>query len=321
MNSIKKILYYFLLMLACFSAWGQVVSSREAAIISLNFIQNSTGTNSRISSITPLYRDTTICLYKIRHENNKWCIIPSSMEFPPIIAYGWSDIEDEPEAFESLIESYKEIIYSAIKSNHRSRNVNEAWSHLLNPERHNQYIYAVGDSLLDMTGKGDNLWKQGYNNSNQCNPSYNMHCPTSNSDSCRCGHKLVGCGAVAMGQIMWYWQWPKSSEYRTYHWENMPGKIISSTPYIEADEVANLLHDCGLASGMSYHCSYSYTVSDSIIKAFKDCFNYKNVIKHYANDWTYQNSWRDLISSEIDNGRPVCFYGDGGIFFPVIFLY
>lgn len=65
---------------------------------------------------------------------------------------------------------------------------------------------------------------------------------------------------------------------------------------------------------MSYHCYGSWTVSDSIISAFKSSFNYRGVKKHFMKDWKYNNAWSNLIKSEIDNDRPVLIYGDHGTF-------
>ena len=312
----KRIFFLILLHLVVFPLHGQIISSSDAAIVSENFIQKITGINSRTSSITPLYRDTIVCLYLIKHENNKWCIIPSSMEIPPILAYGWSDIEDEdtPEAFDLLIETFKETVYSIITGNKENGNTDDTWNILFHPERYNHYEYNVGDSLLDMTGRNNNGWKQSKNNENTCTPSYNTYCPSSNNSGCNCEHKHVGCGAVAMGQIMWYWHWPKSSEFRTYHWERMSAKLFSTTPTENAAEVAQLLFDCGVAAEMDYNCFGSYTISNKIIKAYKECFGYNSVEKKYASDWEYHNSWRDLITSEIDNGRPVLYYADTSSF-------
>ncbi len=94
----------------------------------------------------------------------------------------------------------------------------------------------------------------------------------------------------------------------------MDSSLIGNTPTINANEVANFLYDCAEASSMSYHCYGSWTITDSIISAFKSTFKYNSVKKHFMKDWKYDKAWSDLIKSEIDNGRPVILYGDHGTF-------
>ena len=271
-----------------------------------------------VETVDSLYKDTDICLYKVLFTNGEWCLVPSTKTVSPILAFGTSDVgnDEAPIAYNNLIEQYLNEINAAIQEGYNGTSlISENWEMLLSPSRFNDFTYSIGDSLLSTTGRGNNIWKQSCNNNGTDTPSYHMFCPESNGNGCYCGHYHAGCGAVAMGQIMWYWQWPRESIYRTYHWEKMPAALYYYTPQDNAEEIAHLLRDCGILTGMSYNCPGSFTVSDSIVKAFKNFFGYKGVVKHYARDWEYGNSWRDLISSEIDNGRPVLFYGDGFVFF------
>lgn len=314
-----KKLILLVLIFACISLRGQNVSLSEAIAVSTTFM-NKVYDNRLfvVETVDSLYKDTDICLYKVLFTNGEWCLVPSTKTVSPILAFDTSDVGDNeaPEAYNNLIEQYLTEINAYIhESDNETRLVNGNWETLLNPSRSNDFTYTIGDSLLDMTGRDRNIWKQSCNNSGTDFPSYHMFCPESNANGCYCGHYHAGCGAVAMGQIMWYWQWPRESIYRTYHWEKMPAAMYYNTSQEEAEEVAHLLRDCGILTRMSYNCFGSFTVSDSIIKAFKNSFGYKGIVKRHAQDWEYGNSWRDLISSEIDNGRPVLFYGDEGLFF------
>lgn len=175
-------------------------------------------------------------------------------------------------------------------------------------------VYTPGDELLDIPGRGVNLWSQDENNDGDC-PGYSKFCPSNDADDDDCDdHKPAGCGAVSMGQIMWYWQWPLSSSYRTYNWGLMPSELDNTSSVPEIDEVAHLLRDCGLASEMDYSSlfgkDFSWATMNKIEDALKDKFNYKGVKKHVKNDWEYGSAWVDLLRSEIDNGRPVLYRGD-----------
>lgn len=109
------------------------------------------------------------------------------------------------------------------------------------------------------------------------NPLYNNCCPVDpRSES---GHCVAGCAAVAMGQIMRYWQFPEQGEgshsyvannsamgsnygdYGTltadfenafYDYANMPAVLTSASTSAEVNAVATLLYHCGVSLDMAY---------------------------------------------------------------------
>ncbi len=126
---------------------------------------------------------------------------------------------------------------------------------------------------------GDNKWNQTRYYNDQCpldstgNPSYG-------------GHAAVGCGAIVMGQIMRYWQFPEtgtgshsynSNNYgtlaanfgaTTYHYENMPDRLTAANhPDSCVLAVATLLYHCGVAVNMNYGPSASSCNSNEIVSA------------------------------------------------------
>ena len=166
----------------------------------------------------------------------------------------------------------------------------------------------------------ENIWKQEYNNSsNACFDStrvYNKFCPTFYTASC--GHNIVGCSAVALGQILWYWEWPdyadipkKINRYggvydgtikRYYDWENMPSSIYLSTDMYKVDAVAKFLRDCGYAEEMWYGGDDWSLAGIAKIKRAMD----RNFNLHYTN--VHEYSWVDMeeiLIDEIENSRPV----------------
>lgn len=317
-NNANIIRSIFLSLFLCLihNLYGQTATPEYALEVSDAFFDIQYGITPLFEDITPIMDGETTCLYQIRYQNGEWCIISADMSIDPILAYGLSNIDenDEPEGFTDLVKWYTNQIAERISNRSSIADTNPVWQSILSSSRNHIRNYSTEDSLLDMTGRGNLKWGQSYNNDDGCSPSYNSRCPESDGHECYCGHFHLGCGAVAMGQIMWYWQWPKQSQYRTYHWEIMPGAIYDTTNSNKATEVANFLFDCAEASSMSYHCYGSWTVSDSIISAFKSSFNYRGVKKHFMKDWKYNNAWSNLIKSEIDNDRPVLIYGDHGTF-------
>ena len=167
--------------------------------------------------------------------------------------------------------------------------------------------YSWGSRLLN-TSRGEVVWGQDLNNSGGCNPSYNSEVKKKWYQgwfsSCDCGAPPVGCGAVAMGQVMWYWQWPQN-----YNWSLMPRRLLNSTPLDSATAVAQLLLDCADASNTTYACAGSFSggIATPIADALKNTFNYPGatVVSRPSN----LDNWETLIQTEINNERPVILYG------------
>ncbi len=316
----QNILIKSFIVCLCFSilhnTYGQTAPPEYAIEVSDAFFDIEYGLTPVFEDITPIMDGETTCLYQIQYQSGEWCLISADMSIDPILAYGLSRINesDEPKGFTDLVKWYTNQIAENLNNRSTIVEANPIWASILFSSRNHIRNYSTEDSLLDMTGRGNLKWGQSNNNNGGCSPSYNNACPESNNNNCNCGHYPVGCGAVALGQIMWYWQWPKQSQYRTYHWEIMNGSLTAATSSNNATEVANFLYDCAEASNMSYHCYGSWTILDSIVAAFKSIFNYKGVRKHYMKDWKYNKAWSDLIKSEIDNDRPVLIYGDHGTF-------
>ncbi|MBP7850967.1 MAG: C10 family peptidase, partial [Lentimicrobiaceae bacterium] len=136
-----------------------------------------------------------------------------------------------------------------------------------------------------------------------------------------CGHALVGCAAVAMGQIVKFWNFPPrgsgSHSYThsslgtisatfnlAYDWANMPNSLTSSSTH--ADE---LLFHCGVTLNMNYGIGESSAFSEDVPGALIDHFYYKTTASHkYRSNYT-TTSWRNLMIAEINAGRPALYAG------------
>ncbi|GHT32178.1 hypothetical protein FACS189434_03340 [Bacteroidia bacterium] len=184
--------------------------------------------------------------------------------------------------------------------------------------------YASGTKLLEDDARGGEVqWGQRYNNKyNYTNTCYNKYCPSGSYG----GHTLAGCGAVAMGQIMWKWQYPQSSSYRTYNWSLMPNVLNDTIIAVaQGDEVAHFIRDCGNAVNMHYWESStdihfidealtgSWCTIGNVESALKYTFSYQAAITYSKSDW-FNSAWEELIRSEIRAGRPVFYEGKKNLF-------
>ena len=317
---------FFFILLIAWSVTGncQTVSRQLAGSVATSHFRTHYAESIVPQAIISIYKDSTLCFYHVIMSNGAWCFVPSTMLVEPILMYGTEpyDTTDLAPAFVELIEWYKTQIDIIIRGTDVTRSIHSAWNYLLNPDRNISNYYA-GTELLFEARNGVQKWRQTSNNDRGCSPSYNQDCPEINDlthpclpngifglDTCKCGRKPTGCAAVAMGQVMWYWQWPRESEYRTYHWENMPREINNNTDPWEASNISRLLRDCGRAADIHYCCFGSWTTANNIVDAFHQTFQYQSVHKYYKEDWDFGTAWNDLIKSEIDNRRPVIMYGD-----------
>lgn len=169
---------------------------------------------------------------------------------------------------------------------------------------------------------GANQWNQ--------TQYYNDLCPVDTTgDPAYGGHTPVGCGAVAMGQVMRYWRFPTTgtgshsynSDYgtlsanfgsTTYHYENMPDELSTTYhPDSCVEAIATLLYHCGIAVNMYYNPFASGTYSDDIVLAFSLYFRYPTTI-HYIERGNLSSAiWLNYMKSELDEGAPFMYAGSG----------
>lgn len=310
----KNIISLFLIM-NLLNIWANPIDKEIAQKAAVNFMSNKIENTPIILNVISEDLNGQISFYVVNFQTGGWVMVSADNSAVPVLSYslyGEYKLEDEkPEAFVELTTNYKEqIAYSkSLKSSNIE--ISSKWDFLLNEDKSKSLkSYTPGNQLLNVPGRGHIEWKQTSNNDGGCTPAYNTFCPSKDDNDCTCDRKPAGCAAIAMGQIMWYWQWPQSSSYRTYNWGLMPNMLTNSSSISEGDEVAHLIKDCGDATDMTYWCSGSWTSVNKTVDAFKNVFNYKGVMKYVKKDWKYGSAWRDLLRSEIDNERPVFYRGD-----------
>ena len=168
---------------------------------------------------------------------------------------------------------------------------------------------------------------------NQGKP-YNMKTPKKGSGQdpyCR-----VGCSAVALAQVMKYWEYPETSpalpgytcptsgyvmdalpEY-TFDWDNMLDTYPSSSsgidqlPEAKINAVALLMRYVGQAETMDYGLSLSGAEREQIMDALRT-FGYRDAhviekIDFQTDEVNYTDEeWGELIQSELRNARPLIY--------------
>src|SRR5574344_7256 len=150
------------------------------------------------------------------------------------------------------------------------------------------------------------------------NAKYEIFCPEYNGKKCK-----PGCGAIAISQVMYYHQWPKSEI------SGMPGYVtaqlkipMDSLPPItldwnkmtqgtaSADTAINLfIRYCGQSMNMDYTPSFSGTGIDQPMVAFLKKFGYDKNVRLLSSFGYSISEWDSIIYNELLNNRPVQYNG------------
>jgi hypothetical protein len=300
---------------------GNLKSGVKTSLVCKEYgnLQNSTGTPSE----SPAF-------YVFDADPSGFVIVSGDDGVPPVLAYSGEnhfDFDNIPTGVEILMNRYKEAINYAIRNNLPSTDdVRKEWTTYLNSDADFKAISAI-DSVKSLT---TTKWGYGY--------PYNYFCPKDTAlKSVELNkHRRAGCAAVAMAQLMKYWNWPKKgwggNSYpclecndslwadfgRTYYdWNHMPDRVESDMVQIRA--VAGLIYHCGVSVDMQYDHSVSSATflydpiglpgKNTVETAFPKYFRYKNSIKGF--DINNSNpSWVEIIKKEIVSGRPVLYAGE-----------
>ena len=261
-----------------------------------------------IQSVTPINRDSKPYLYIVNAADSAgWVIVSNEQRYTShIIGYNENGTFSEnnmPPALKILLEQHMNAIDSV-----RIKGIKE---------RANENLALYPNNYVSPKLLGDNMWKQTGNNGdeNDCSRVYNKYAVKSIYKD-DCGIHAVGCGAVAMGQIMRYWHWPDyaiirdtiiggvwygGKNLRWYDWDNMPDTITDNSPMVQVDAIAGLLRDCGYAAHTTYHKDGSLALFKDIHSAMEDIFHY-HATREHEYEWT---EIAPKLQSEIDANRPV----------------
>ena len=343
MNRLISVCIAILLLFGgSFGLFSNPVDIEIAKRVAQNFMNQSRQTSKTVSDVVTERFEGQNSFYVVNFREGGWVMVSSEDKTIPVLAYshnGTYRIEDEkPDGFLFWVAEYKgQVDFARKMESVRNNEIIDEWKKLLDGEEEKVDVsntnvisqrgivypyYYPGDTLLNITGRGEVAWGQQKNNDGTCNPPYNMHCPIGPFGAiciCACGVTIngttyalpkAGCAPVAMGQVMWYWQWPNSSPRRVYNWELMPAKL-SNGDMVGGNAIGHLLHDCGMAVGIGYSCCGSFAFSHLVESALIDTFNFKAATLENPGDWGGGGgAWISLIRTEIDCGRPVIFKGE-----------
>lgn len=167
-------------------------------------------------------------------------------------------------------------------------------------------------------------WKQG--------APFNTMCPYDNASN---QQTISGCVAIAMAQVMKYWNHPAQGEgsysynhstygsqsvnfaATSYDWINMPNSLTSVSPTVNINAVATLVYHAGVSVKMNYGTSSSgaTTISSNNLntvtgeRALRTYFRYDKALHSVRKEVVSDSVWMALIDGELDESRPVIYSG------------
>ena len=143
----------------------------------------------------------------------------------------------------------------------------------------------------------------------QGNP-YNSMCPMDGGE-----HSAVGCSALALGQVMNYWKWPRQTtaeipEYITEEkqitvpaipagtvidWDNMLPIYTGNETEAQINAVANLLLLCGASIVMNYTADGSSATTRLAANALKMYFDYDAAVSYESRSNYRAAAWNQKV--------------------------
>lgn len=320
--------------LFCGNAKADNVDIQTAKQLGAYYFSVATGAKTPVSAdnmkLAQQFDNPTLCvpaMYAFNVEGNGFVVVSASDAVEPILAYspeGNLDPENLNPACKYMLDSYAAIISETQnKEAKASKQVKALWNQL------DQQTLTV-----DLSKAGvliQTKWDQGENT----RPSYNALCPTINGQ-----YPYAGCVAVAMAQIIKYWEYPvkggkpDSNTVKCY-WNNqtikykftldsnkfvydsMPTKI---TPYSEWNyirAIGKLMFACGVAAQMQWGLDGSGTQSSLVPNALT-WFRYNDAkyelrYDRYGVQQYTDAEWISMLRTEIvDSLRPIYYSGYDG---------
>lgn len=259
--------------------------------------------------------------YVFNNPEGGWAVIAAYDCVMPVIAYsdqGSFSVSDMPDNvswwMEGVAKTITDIRDSGMEVPASVRNAWSSLSSLSAPQTTEKKVMETAQ------------WYQG--------EPYNNYCPVVNGENQR---SKTGCVATAMAIICRYNRWPAhgkgviggytTESYKTYippysidahyyDWDSMPltdgGKRESGWTVRNKDEVAQLMHDCGVMVGMDYTFQIgSAAYNNDVADAFRTNLSYSDAAALIKRSAYSLDEWFRIIKGEIDAQRVVFYCGAG----------
>jgi len=253
------------------------------------------------------------------NRDDGFIIVAADDDVIPVLGYSFTGSFPEnviPPAMEEWLQSYKDQIAEVI-----DRKIDGGKETEMLWEKYKTYNPSPPKSP-SVAPLLTTIWNQ--------DDYYNDLCPYDISGPNN--HAFAGCVATAMGQVMKYWAYPvQGTGNHSYLPSTYPSYGIQSADFAATEydyslmpnsinsgniQVATLLYHCGVSVDMNYGPTGSSPFGSNwalnIENALKNNFNYSpSLLWKWKNNYSVAN-WITLLKAELDNNRPMIYYGWDG---------
>ncbi|MBP5205951.1 MAG: C10 family peptidase, partial [Bacteroidales bacterium] len=279
-----------------------------------------------------------VCYYVINMDPAGFVIVSADNRTTPILAYSATDHFDAdamPDGMRALLNGFVEEIRALTPDDTALPAVQQKWQELASGTATPKSGNTVGPLIQTHWDQSSDDKLFPFFNSPRLDPlraTYNRFCPDDNSVDAPNRHAYAGCAAVALAQVIRYWEYPYvgkgSHEYEAnfsskgygdydtlradfgstyYNYELMPAQISIESPEGQINAVAQLLYHCGVATEMMYGPRGSNTPGPKMQTALTLYFRYpsggERIFKaNYDNE-----TWSNIVKAELDAGRPILY--------------
>jgi hypothetical protein len=103
-------------------------------------------------------------------------------------------------------------------------------------------------------------------------------------------------------------------EETIYDWNNTTNYLNSSSTTEEVEAVATLIFHCGVSIWMHYGNDFSWALPSNLPDGIVDNFRYREATLKKRKNYS-DSQWKQRLRDELDNSRPVIYYGDDGYYY------
>ena len=276
------------------------------------FIENYPGSDKDeivIDRVIPFTTENDTLFYVLNFKQNGFVIISADNAAPPVLGYCYKNKFEQsnlPPGLEYLLSRYKgEILCLRTEKVEPTKEIKNKWDRLLDNKASGLKSAKGSVSPLILS-----TWGQGW--------SYNMYCPIDNGT-----HVPAGCSAVAMAQVLYYWQCrvegtgqhSYQSDYGTlsanfgnanYQWHAM--SATSSNQYN-----ALLIYHCGVSVDMDYALDGSGAPISDAEDALQNYFGFQSKADYKRRAY-HPFNWKNILKSNLNRGLPIIYRGQDKLF-------
>lgn len=316
----RKIIIFCIVLLIPAYMFSQTVKPETAKNAAVNWMFEHSNKKSADIKVSEMFVETInqdTLLYVFNFKDKGFIIVSGEQGVVPILGYSEKNgykKDNQPSNFAGWMDNYKKQIQYAKQNKLKANETNEnEWKRLtvsakdfvkLSPPK------DVGPLLLTE-------WDQG--------AGWNNYCPYDVASTAGNDHVWAGCVAVAMAQVMKFWNYPTAVSsipgytcpiygtipavgYTEYNWSVMDNTTAT-------DAAALLIYHCGVAVDMGYGYdgsgAYVGGANPSAIFSLENYLGFSTMATYeLKSDWPL-STWINYIQTDINNGRPIIYGGQG----------